>query len=316
MATDVVPALQEDIATTFRTRMATDRRVRHITNRIRDGTATFVDGREYAERAGDALATALQRNLRPENLPNETLYFNIAQRTVTPALRNNYELVNDVAARIQEIGDDAAGIGLRATMADFPEERAAGLINKMTTEGISWEQLLFWFGEPIINITEAFMDEFIRANARFRQQAGLTATVSRILAPGCCDWCADVAGRGTYEYGDQPDDFFRRHEYCRCTVTYQSGRTSQNVWSKRVWESEPQEIARRKAIGSTARSKMSAEEAAEVKARLARDRDIRRYMQGTGYSRQTARKQTLNQSAEQIDAKIRRVQERQARIRG
>lgn len=292
MATDIVPALQEDIATTFRTRMTTDRRVRQIANRIRDGTATFIDGREYAERAGDALATALQKNLRPDNLPNETLYYNIANRTVKPALRNNYDLVNEVAAQIQEIGDESLGIGLRATSAEFPEERIDGLIDKMTTEGITWEQLAYWMGEPIINNCEAFMDDFIRANARFRQQAGLTAKVSRILAPGCCDWCADAAGRGTYEYGDQPDDFFRRHEFCRCTVTYTSGRTSQNVWSKRVWESEPQEIARRKAIGSTARSGVSGEEMAEIEARLRRDRDIRQYMQQTGYSRRRAAQAT------------------------
>ena len=316
MATDIVPALQEGIETTFRTRMATDRRVRHITNRIRDGTATFVDGREYAEAAGNALGHALKTTLREDTLPNGTLYYNIATRTVTPALRNNYELVNEIAEQIQEIQDEAIGIGLRATRVDFPEARAAGLIDKMTEDGILWNQLLYWMGEPIVNISEAFMDDFVRGNAKFRQQAGLTAKVSRILAPGCCEWCAEAAGRGTYKYGSQPDDFFRRHEFCRCTVTYQSGRTSQNVWSKRVWESEPQEIARRKAIGSTARSRMSSEEMAEVEARLQRDRDIRRYIQGTGYSRTTATRETRNKSPAEIDASIRRVQERQNRIRG
>lgn len=315
MATDVVPALQESIATTFRTRMSTDRRVRQITNRIRDGTATFADGREYAERTGDALARALKTNLREDTLPNGKLYYNIAQRTVEPALRNNYELVNDVAAQIQEIGDESLGIGLRATAADFPKDRIAGLIDKMTVEGITWEQLVYWMGEPIINNSEAFMDDFIRENAKFRQQAGLTAKVSRILAPGCCDWCAAAAGRGTYEYGSQPDDFFRRHEFCRCTVTYTSGRTSQNVWSKRVWKSTPQEIERRKATGLTARSGVSGEEMAEIEARLRRDRDIRQYMQQTGYSQRTAKQATRNRSPAQIAEEIRTIRERQAQIR-
>lgn len=315
MATDVVPALQESIATTFRTRMSTDRRVRQITNRIRDGTATFADGREYAERTGEALARALKTNLREDTLPNGKLYYNIAQRTVEPALRTNYDLVNDVAAQIQEIGDESLGIGLRATAADFPQDRIAGLIDKMTTEGITWEQLAYWMGEPIINNCEAFMDDFIRENARFRQQAGLTAKVSRILAPGCCDWCAAAAGRGTYEYGSQPDDFFRRHEFCRCSVTYQTGRTTQDVWSKRVWESEPQEIARRKATGTTARSGISAEEQAAIQERLARDRDIRRFMSETGYSRRTAARQTRNRTQQQIDERISEIRQRQAKIR-
>ena len=316
MPVDIVPALQEGIATTFRTRMSADRRVRAVTNRIRDGTATFVDGREYAERAGEALSKALTTHLTPEAMPNGTLYYNIANRTVMPALLTNYDLVNETAAQIQQIGDDALGLGLHAVHAPFPEERVAGLINKMTTEGITWEKLGYWMSEPIVNVCEAFMDEFILYNARFRQQAGLTATVSRILAPGCCDWCEAVAGRGTYEYGDQPDDFFRRHEFCRCTVTYQSGRTSQNVWSRRVWESTPEELARRKATGNTARSKISKEEAKEIEERLARDRDIRRYMQGTGYSRATARRSTYNRTPEQIDAEIERIRRRRQSIGG
>lgn len=314
--TDIVPALQEGIETSFRTRMASDRRIRGVASRIRDGTATFVDGRQYAESTGDALAYALRKNLTPETLPNGTLYYNIATRTVTPALRNNYELVNEVAEQIQEIQDAALGIGLRATRAAFPEERIAGLIDQMTIEGLAWERVLYWLSEPIVNNSEAFMDDFVRDNARFRQQAGLRAKISRILSPGCCEWCADAAGRGTYEYGDQPDDFFRRHEYCRCTVTYQSSRTSQNVWSKRIWESTPQELERRKATGRTARAGISAEEAAEIEARLERDRAIARYRRGTGYSRRTAVEATRGKTAAEIDAEIAKVQKRQARIRG
>ena len=290
--------------------MASDRRVRDVTNKIRDGTATFVTGREYAESTGDALAYALKKNITPDVLPNQTLYYNIATRTVTPALRNNYELINEVAEQIQEIQDAAIGIGLRATRADFPEERVAGLIDKMTVEGLAWDRVMIWLGEPIINNCEAFMDDFIRNNAQFRQQAGLTAKVTRILAPGCCEWCAEVAGRGTYEYGEQPDDFFRRHEFCRCTVTYQSGRTSQNVWSKRIWESTPQELERRKATGLTARAGISAEEAAEIKTRLARDRDIARFMKETGYSRRSAARSTLGKTQRQIDAEIAKIQGR------
>ena len=315
MATDIVPALQEDITTRFQARMTTDRRVRKINNRIRDGTATLVDGREYAELAGEALSNALKATLTEDALPNGTLYYNIATRTVTPALHGNYLLINEIASQIQEIEDAAIGIGLQATAADFPQDRITGLIDKMTEEGISWERLTYWMGEPIINNSEAFMDDFVRSNARFRQQAGLTAKVSRILAPGCCEWCAEAAGRGTYDYGSQPDDFFRRHEFCRCSVTYQTGRTTQDVWSKRVWESEPQEIARRKATGTTARSGISAEEQAAIQERLERDRNIRRFMSETGYSRRTAVSQTRNRTQQQIDERISEIRQRQAKIR-
>ena len=51
---------------------------------------------------------------------------------------------------------------------------------------------------------------------------------------GCCPWCSDVAGR--YVYGEEPDDIYRRHDNCDCTVTFENGRKRQDVWSKREWE--------------------------------------------------------------------------------
>lgn len=51
---------------------------------------------------------------------------------------------------------------------------------------------------------------------------------------GCCEWCSKVAGR--YAYGEEPDDIYRRHDNCGCSVTYENGRKRQDVWSKREWE--------------------------------------------------------------------------------
>ena len=50
----------------------------------------------------------------------------------------------------------------------------------------------------------------------------------------CCPWCSKVAGR--YTYGEEPDDIYRRHDNCDCTVTFENGRKRQDVWSKREWE--------------------------------------------------------------------------------
>ena len=48
-----------------------------------------------------------------------------------------------------------------------------------------------------------------------------------------CKWCTNLAGR--YEYGQEPDDVYRRHDNCGCTVTYENGRERQNVWTKKKW---------------------------------------------------------------------------------
>lgn len=56
MATDVVPALNEEIGRTFTNRMTTDHRVMSVGKRIRDGTATLVDAHRYALYTGQNLS--------------------------------------------------------------------------------------------------------------------------------------------------------------------------------------------------------------------------------------------------------------------
>lgn len=311
MAADVVPVLNEKIQTSFQSNMMRDRRIAQISKRIRDGTATFVDGHDYAERLGESLSKALISNLNEENLPDGRLYYNIAKRTVTPALQNNYELTNEAAEQIQSIIDSRLGIGLKSIKADFPESRIKGLIDKMTTEGISLEDALIWLGEPIINNSEAFFDDFIDSNAKFRTEAGLKATITRIAEANCCPWCDSLAG--TYEYGSAPDDIYRRHQYCRCTVTYQTGKKSQNVWSKSQWESSPEEIDRRKTIGQ--KNTISAAERIEQAAQLLRDEVISDFQKETGYSRRSAGIITRNKNPAEVLKEVEKIKERQRALR-
>ena len=149
----------------------------------------------------------------------------------------------------------------------FPVERINGLIDKMTAEDIDLEQALVWIKEPIVNNSEAFFDDFIRENAKFRADAGLKTTITRIAESKCCEWCANLAG--TYEYGKAPDEIYARHEFCRCAVTVTSQRTTQDVWSKKTWQSTQEELDRR---NNTQRATMSVQERLEVLKRLDNDR--------------------------------------------
>lgn len=311
MAADVVPQLNEAIQTSFKTNVMRDRQIAQVSKRIRDGTATFVDAHKYAERLGENLSKALVSNLTEQTLPDGKLYYNIAKRTVTPALEETYNLTNDVNESVQAILDKKSKIGLKSVRADFPDERIQGLIDKMTTDGITLEDALKWLGEPIINNAEAFVDDFIDTNAKVRTETGLKATLTRIAEPGCCKWCEALAG--TYDYGSAPPEIYQRHEFCRCTVTYQSQRTSQNVWSKRSWESSDVEIERRESFGKSEQTQ-SAMERIEAAAQLERDRIIKNFMDETGYDRKTVGRSTRNKSPAEIQKEIDKIKERQRLI--
>jgi len=307
MAQDVVPILNEQIQSSFKNYCLKDRRLTQISKRIRDGTANMRDAHDYAEHLGENLSHALLNNLTADNLPNGKLYYNIAQRTVIPSLEENYNLVNDISKDIQAIADKKAKIGLGTVKADFPSSRINGLIDKMTSDDILLEQAIRWLGEPIINNSEAFFDDYVRANAEFRTNVGLKATITRSVMGGCCKWCEDLAG--TYDYDNAPDEIYARHEFCRCTVTYQSQKTSQNVWSKKTWESSPEELERRKSIGQ--QSEMTPRERIESVNQAYRDQNVRQFLDETGMTdRAYARRATLRKNPDEIMAQIKKIQER------
>ena len=304
---DIVPELNARIEASFDGYVMRDRQLSQISNRIRDGTATLKDAHAYAERLGEDLSRALVTTLTPEALPNETLYYNIAQRTIIPGLENNYKLVNDAAELIQKSIDNKNKIGLGVVRADFPLERINGLIDKITQEVQPVDMVIRWLQEPIINNSEAFADDFVKSNALFRSKAGLKTTITRIADPKCCDWCAALEGKYEYEPGLSYTDVYRRHEFCRCVVTFQSEKRSQNVWSKREWETSEQELERRKSTNNP--TGLSVEERLEQIRQLERDKEIAAFQKATGYSREAARASTLRKNPQQIEAQIKKIME-------
>lgn len=309
MVKDVVPELVKSIEKAFQIHTESDRILARVSKRIRDGTATQEDGHMFAVRLGKSASKALQDVLTKDNLPDGKLYYNIATRTVIPTLENNQNLINNAASAIQKIEDSKRKLSLNAVRPSFPKERVADLIDKMTADDIELDQALIWIKEPIVNNSEAFFDDFIRQNARFRSDAGLKTTITRIAEPKCCEWCRAL--EGTYKYGDHPGEIFARHEFCRCTVTYRSERTSQNVWSKKSWESTDEEIERRVGTKPQIKSKYERD---EMLARLERDKEINRIMELTGYTRRTS-EEIARQTPEKIAQDIERAQRNKQRRR-
>ena len=48
--------------------------------------------------------------------------------------------------------------------------------------------------EPIINFTQAIVDDAVRANADFQSKAGLNPKIVRTSTRKCCAWCNSLAG--------------------------------------------------------------------------------------------------------------------------
>ena len=295
--TDVAPALLEQIQQLVMEKSAASKIINELPYKKR---LSHRDLHRYAEEVGRLLSESYLDVLTEANLPNGTLYRNIAERILSQTLRDAHGEVMNFAEVVQTALDKVNDLEINSAIPEFPDDRIRGLIDKASNPLATIDEQRRWLGEPVINNTEAFADDFVRTNAQTRARMGLKTTITRIVAPGCCEWCDRLGG--VYEYGKEPKEVYQRHEYCRCMVTFQSDRTSQNVWSKTIWESTPDEIERR--ISSSGRIEASRGEIASAVETAARDKAIDDLAKVFNFSKEYARGYAKNMTVAEIEKDI------------
>lgn len=94
-----------------------------------------------------------------------------------------------------------------------------------------------FLGEPVKNIMHSMYDDYVEANVRFRNKAGIKTFIIRRELAKCCKWCHDLAG--IYETEKAPNNIYQRHDYCRCMVTFRSEKgLYTDVWTKKEYRTQ------------------------------------------------------------------------------
>lgn len=207
--------------------IAEDAAVRRLRGQIERGKGSFADAVRCLFREADLLGGLMRRNILsvPEGDRAALLDTLLRQRHA-----ETFALLSEVQAQM----DAQNGLHLAAQKAEYPAERVAKAGSALEDKTVPDEVIQRRAEAVSSNIAKSMSDDFFRKNAEFRSSAGLRCWIVRDAATGCCQWCTDMAGR--YAYGDEPGDVYGRHDNCSCTVTYESGRQRQDVWSKRTWE--------------------------------------------------------------------------------
>ena len=227
---DIAPELLVKLQKAFNEKYNNNKKISKILSTIKDGKPTYSEVNDLSIEVGDILAEVFKENLSGDMLPDGRMYYNIAKRTIEPMMINNYDIVTDNATIVQEILNKQAGMGIKAQTPDLNQSRIDGIINRLDEEEV-FDDVKWILDEPIKNFTQAIVDDAIEKNARFHEGLGLSPTITRIVKGNCCDWCRQVAG--DYNYPDVPEDIYKRHRYCRCTVEYNPGDNKrQDVWTK------------------------------------------------------------------------------------
>ncbi|MGN8713957.1 hypothetical protein [Hornefia butyriciproducens] len=88
----------------------------------------------------------------------------------------------------------------------------------------------------VTNFSMSIPAEIVENNAKFEMRAGMRPRIVRSSGGNSCAWCSSLAGE--YYADEAPDDIYRRHDNCTCTVTYISEKGYQDAHTKKWIERE------------------------------------------------------------------------------
>ena len=252
MEHDVVPNLLESIQFEFDRVMLESPKIKKVLVLLKNGKATYLDVNEFAIEVGEILAKVLNTKITVDVLPDGKMYFNIADRILNATMQKNYDLISNFAVDVQTELNHLAGFKIKGQAPVLNQDRIDGIVNRISGDE-EFNSIKWILNEPIVNFSQSIVDDSIKTNAEFHSKAGLKPEITRRVSGRACDWCQSLAG--TYQYHKAPDDIYRRHERCRCTVDYKPGDgRNQDVWSKEWRDPErDRKIAERKMLNITER---------------------------------------------------------------
>ena len=234
MAEDILDMMREE----FQHRIRSDPTIMEIRDLINAG-AEYPEAEKYATRAGQLLSEVMKEYISPDLFaqlgkiePAELAHY------ITPMLNQGYDYVSAATMTVQKFMNSKFGVGLQAVASEFDHSAAMNIVGKMC-EYENFEDSLFMLDEPIVQNLLQVVTDTMHENLQKQSDFGLDVFVVRKAEAGACPWCRGLAG--TYEYSEvssKGEDVWRRHNDCRCEITYNMGdfysETVQNYRYRRI----------------------------------------------------------------------------------
>lgn len=190
-----------------------------IESKLAKHTVNYRDANQYAQEIGNIL-TGIFRDYLPEALTDGKLYRAAAEVLIKEPMYKAVDDVNRVARMVQNDLNGQAGIGMNAITPEVNEDQIDGIITGIcNAESYAGSEELLM--DQLGNFLEGHVDDFVRENADFQSNAGLTVIVQRIADGKCCKWCSNLAGSWLYDQvRDKGNDIWKRHNNCHCQIIY------------------------------------------------------------------------------------------------
>lgn len=217
---------EQEIREAFNNLVRKNGRIKSIYQRIEKGIATYDDANIFAGEVGKILASVFGDTV--VQFDEDTL------RVVDNMLLQNEVVVSKVCESIQENLNSIAKIGIKPIKPskEILENKRVGVLESIIDRPV--EKGLVMLNQNTKTNILAVVDSYVKVNADFQARAGLEPVIVRKWdgITGShdtrhTDWCKDL--QGTFKYGTEPKNVYRRHQGCGCMIAYFPDRKTKGI---------------------------------------------------------------------------------------
>lgn len=136
---DVAPELLEKLNNTFGQKVAIDPQIRSYKKKLEAGKLTERDCALYIRKVVSIASASVTDVMKPKNLPDGKLYWNIAEAVIVPFLKGVIVQMNNIAVSTMKDSDKKQNINIKIQKLRYPDGQIRSYLNMIVRNSLDSE---------------------------------------------------------------------------------------------------------------------------------------------------------------------------------
>lgn len=136
---DVAPELLEKLNRTFDQKVAIDPQIRSYKKKLEAGKLTERDCALYIRKVVSIASASVTDVMKPKNLPDGKLYWNIAEAVIVPFLKGVIVQMNNIAVSTMKDSDKKQNINIKIQKLRYPDGQIRSYLNMIVRNSLDSE---------------------------------------------------------------------------------------------------------------------------------------------------------------------------------
>lgn len=137
---DVAQELLEKLNKTFSQKVAIDPQIRSYKKKLEAGKLTERDCALYIRKVVSIASASVTDVMKPKNLPDGKLYWNIAEAVIVPFLKGVIVQMNNIAVGTMKDSDKKQNINIKIQKLRYPDGQIRSYLNMIVRNSLDSEE--------------------------------------------------------------------------------------------------------------------------------------------------------------------------------